>query len=144
MAPWRAQRAIAGHFDAILLDVMLPTRDGLRCFVRDVRPPRVRTPIILLTARTAEPDKILGLETGADDYVTKPYSPAELRARINAVLRRTSEALPDAFRFGDVEVDFGRREVRRAGAVVPSDAARISAARGRSSGTAAARSAANV
>lgn len=106
-------RAIGGRFDAILLDVLLPTRDGF-AVCREVRAAGVRTPIILLTARTAEPDKILGLETGADDYITKPYSPGELRARINAVLRRTSEALPETFRFGDVEVDFARREVRRA------------------------------
>jgi len=110
-------RAIAGRFDVILLDVMLPTRDGF-AVCREVRAAGVRTPIILLTARTAEPDKIFGLETGADDYITKPYSPGELRARINALLRRTSEALPETFRFGDVEVDFGRREVRRAGAAV--------------------------
>lgn len=112
-----SRRAIDGRFDAILLDVMLPTRDGF-AVCREVRAAGVRTPIILLTARTAEPDKIFGLETGADDYITKPYSPGELRARIHAVLRRTSEALPEIFRFGDVEVNFGRREVRRAGAAI--------------------------
>ena len=112
-----SRRAIDGRFDAILLDLMLPTRDGF-AVCREVRAAGVRTPIILLTARTAEPDKILGLETGADDYITKPYSPGELLARIHAVLRRTSDALPEIFRFGDVEVDFGRREVRRAGAAI--------------------------
>ena len=105
-------RGLDGAFDAILLDVMLPKKDGF-AVCRDVRAGGVRTPIILLTARTAEPDKILGLETGADDYVTKPYSPGELLARIKAVLRRASEALPEVFRFGTVEVDFSRREVRR-------------------------------
>jgi len=104
--------------DAILLDVMLPQKDGF-AVCRDVRAAGVRAPIILLTARTAEPDKILGLETGADDYVTKPYSPGELRARIKAALRRSSEGLPDVFRFGDAEVDFSRRELRRAGSPVP-------------------------
>ena len=111
-------RAIDDGPDAILLDVMLPRKDGF-AVCRDVRAAGVRAPIILLTARTAEPDKILGLETGADDYVTKPYSPGELRARIKAALRRSTEALPEIFRFGDAEVDFGRRELRRDGSPIP-------------------------
>jgi two-component system alkaline phosphatase synthesis response regulator PhoP len=105
-------------FDLILLDVMLPKKDGF-AVCRELRAARVRTPIILLTARTAEPDKILGLESGADDYVTKPYSPAELRARIKAALRRASDDVVEVFQFGDVEVDFSRRELRRAGKPVP-------------------------
>ena len=75
----------------------------------------VRTPIILLTARVQEAEKILGLDAGADDYVTKPFSLRELRARIRAQLRRT---LPDAvgvFRFGDCEIDFDRAELKRSG-----------------------------
>ncbi len=104
-------------FDGILLDVMLPRKDGVTV-CRELRASGIRTPIIMITARTAEPDKILGLESGADDYVTKPYSPPELRARIRAVLRRTSDEPIDVFRFGDVEVDLTRRELRRAGAVV--------------------------
>ena len=111
-------RASSGEFDAILLDIMLPGKDGL-AVCRELRAVGVRTPVILLTARAAEVDKILGLDTGADDDVTKPYSPAELMARVKAVLRRTSEELPSAFRFGDVEVDFVRREVRRRSSVVP-------------------------
>jgi two-component system alkaline phosphatase synthesis response regulator PhoP len=111
-------RAVEGRHDAILLDVMLPKKDGF-AVCREARAAGVRAPIILLTARTAEPDKILGLETGADDYITKPYSPGELRARIKAVLRRSTEAVPEIFRFGDVEVDFSRHEVRRDGAPVP-------------------------
>ncbi|HEX5071353.1 MAG TPA: response regulator transcription factor [Vicinamibacterales bacterium] len=111
-------KAIDEGPDAILLDVMLPQKDGF-AVCRDVRAAGVRAPIILLTARTAEPDKILGLETGADDYVTKPYSPGELRARVKAALRRSSEVMPDVFRFGDAEVDFSRRELRRAGVPVP-------------------------
>jgi DNA-binding response OmpR family regulator len=69
----------------------------------------------MLTAKTQEAEKILGLELGADDYVTKPYSPRELRARIKALLRRAADELPEVFRFGDVEVDFARYEVRRGG-----------------------------
>ncbi len=73
----------------------------------------------MLTARTQEAEKVLGLELGADDYVTKPYSARELRARIKAVLRRTSDDDPGTYRFGDCEVDMGRREMRRGGEVVP-------------------------
>jgi DNA-binding response OmpR family regulator len=107
-----------GSFDGILLDVMLPGKDGF-AVCRELRATGVRTPIILLTARTAEPDKILGLEIGADDYVTKPYSPPELRARIKAVLRRGAEELTEVFRFGDIEVDVSRHELRRGGTVMP-------------------------
>ena len=69
----------------------------------------------MLTAKTHEAEKVLGLEIGADDYVTKPFSPRELRARVKAVLRRTGKTNPSICRFGDVEVDFGRCELRRAG-----------------------------
>lgn len=110
-------RARTGPFDGILLDVMLPKKDGI-AVCRELRAAGVRTPIILLTARTTEADKILGLNTGADDYVTKPYSPGELLARIRAVLRRGPDDPGEVFRFGDVEIDFVRRELRRAGSVV--------------------------
>ena len=73
----------------------------------------------MLTAKAQEAEKVLGLELGADDYVTKPFSPRELRARIKAVLRRAADAEPaETYRFGDVEVDFARAEVRRSGAAV--------------------------
>jgi two-component system alkaline phosphatase synthesis response regulator PhoP len=101
-------------WDLILLDVMLPKKDGFDV-CRDLRRAGVRTPIILLTARTQEAEKVLGLEEGADDYVTKPFSPRELRARIKAVLRRTTVESPETYRFGDVEVDSARGEVRRGG-----------------------------
>ena len=101
-------------WDVILLDVMLPRRDGFEV-CRELRRARVKTPIIMLTARTLEAEKILGLEFGADDYVTKPFSPAELRARIKAVMRRFEDDGATIYRFGDCEVDFGRAEVRRAG-----------------------------
>ena len=104
-------------FDLIILDVMLPKKDGFEV-CRELRREGVRTPIIMLTARTGESDKVLGLEVGADDYVTKPFSPKELRARVKAVLRRVGEDAPATYRFGEVEVDFGRYELRRADNVV--------------------------
>jgi DNA-binding response OmpR family regulator len=107
-------RALETPFDLILLDVMLPGRDGFEV-CRDLRRSGLRTPILMLTARTQEAEKVLGLESGADDYVTKPYSPRELRARIKALLRRAADEIPESFRFGDVEVDFGRYEARRGG-----------------------------
>jgi DNA-binding response OmpR family regulator len=112
------QRAIdrgeTGNFDLILLDVMLPVKDGFEV-CRELRRARVRTPIILLTAKSHEAEKILGLELGADDYVTKPFSPMELRARIKAALRRGAGEPRQIYAFGDFELDFGRFEVRRAG-----------------------------
>jgi DNA-binding response OmpR family regulator len=116
-----ARRAREAPFDLIILDVMLPKMDGFEV-CRELRRERVRTPIIMLTARTGESDKVLGLEVGADDYVTKPFSPKELRARIKAVLRRVGEDEPLSYRFGDVEVDFGRCELRRAGGLVDTTA----------------------
>ena len=109
--------AIASPFDLVLLDVMLPKRDGFDV-CRDVRRAGVRTPIILLTAKTQEAEKVLGLEAGADDYVTKPYSARELRARVRAHLRRGSTNTGDIYRFGDAELDFTRCELRRGGTVV--------------------------
>jgi two-component system alkaline phosphatase synthesis response regulator PhoP len=72
----------------------------------------------MLTARTHEAEKIMGLDLGADDYVTKPFSPRELRSRINAVLRRTAEQSTGIYRFGDCEVNFDRGEVRRSGTLL--------------------------
>jgi two-component system alkaline phosphatase synthesis response regulator PhoP len=107
-----------GQFNMILLDVMLPRKDGFQV-CRELRRAGVQTPIILLTARTQEAEKVLGLQIGADDYVTKPFSPMELRARIQAVLRRTAGSPePGVYRFGDAEVDFARCELRRGGKLV--------------------------
>lgn len=111
------ERGAAGGFDLILLDVMLPGRDGFEV-CRELRRAGIDTAIILLTARTQEAEKVLGLEAGADDYVTKPYSPRELRARVKAHLRRSARQLGDVFRFGDAELDFTRCELRRSGKVV--------------------------
>jgi DNA-binding response OmpR family regulator len=107
-------RAQERAFDLILLDVMLPRRDGFDV-CRQLRRTGLRTPIIILTAKTQTAEKVLGFEMGADDYVTKPFDPIELRARIKAVLRRSVRGLPENCRFGEVEVDFGRYETRRAG-----------------------------
>jgi DNA-binding response OmpR family regulator len=104
-------------WDLILLDLMLPRRDGFEV-CQQLRLAGIRTPIIMLTAKTHEAEKVLGLELGADDYVTKPFSPRELRARIHAVLRRVAEEARGTHRFGDCEVDFDRGEVRRAGAPI--------------------------
>lgn len=112
-----AKRAMEESFDLILLDVMLPGKDGFT-ICRELRRAAVKTPVILLTARALEADKVVGLELGADDYVTKPFSPLELRARIKAVLRRTGAGGEAVLRFGDVEVDFARATAHRGGAAV--------------------------
>jgi two-component system alkaline phosphatase synthesis response regulator PhoP len=108
------QRARKEVFDLILLDVMLPGKDGFEV-CRELRRGGLKTPVIMLTAKAQEAEKVLGLETGADDYVTKPFSPRELRARIKAALRRSSVDDLPIYRFGDAEVDFERCELRRAG-----------------------------
>jgi two-component system alkaline phosphatase synthesis response regulator PhoP len=106
--------ARGGGFDLVLLDIMLPGKDGFEV-CRELRRSGVKTAIIVLTARAHDAEKVLGLELGADDYITKPFNPRELRARIRAVLRRTEGEAPEVFRFGEVEMDFGRAEVRRSG-----------------------------
>jgi DNA-binding response OmpR family regulator len=108
------RRARKEAFDLILLDIMLPRKDGFEV-CRELRRDGSKTPIIMLTAKAQEAEKVLGLEIGADDYVTKPFSPRELRARVKAALRRAAEDDLPIHRFGDAEVDFGRCELRRAG-----------------------------
>jgi two-component system alkaline phosphatase synthesis response regulator PhoP len=116
-------RAMSETFDLILLDVMLPNKDGFEV-CRELRHRGLKTPVILLTAKTHEAEKILGLDVGADDYVTKPFSPRELRARIRAHLRRSSpqakdqepsDGHRDVHRFGPCELDLDRFELRRNG-----------------------------
>ena len=113
----RARRA-----DLILLDLMLPGLGGLDLLKR-LREEGVLTPVVILTARGQEADKVEGLKRGADDYVTKPFSIRELLARIEAVLRRgdgrRDSEVPARFCFADVEIDFERRAVTKAGAPVP-------------------------
>lgn len=102
--------------DLIILDLMLPTVDGLD--VCRILRSESRVPIIMLTAKSTEHDKLVGLDLGADDYMTKPFSPRELLARVRAVLRRLSESGAsevDEVRFGDLLVNFVRHEVRLQG-----------------------------
>ena len=105
--------------DLVVLDLMLPEVDGLD--VCHALRGTSRVPIIMLTARATEEEKLAGLDTGADDYITKPFSPREMVARVRAVLRRTAE--PERGeplgRYGDLTIDFGRHEVFRAGQAVP-------------------------
>jgi DNA-binding response OmpR family regulator len=101
-------------WDLILLDVMLPGMDGFDVCA-GLRRAGIRTPIILLTARVQEAEKILGLDAGADDYVIKPFSLRELRARIRAQLRRALNEAAGVYRFGDCEIDFDRAELKRSG-----------------------------
>jgi DNA-binding response OmpR family regulator len=104
--------------DLVVLDVMLPGADGLE-LCRWIRG-RSELPVIMLTARGEEADRIVGLELGADDYVTKPFSPRELAARVRTVLRRSTSSAPAAatLAFGDVELERETREARKAGALI--------------------------
>ncbi|MBI4909593.1 MAG: response regulator transcription factor [Acidobacteria bacterium] len=106
------QQGCSGRFDLILLDVMLPRIDGFEV-CRELRRRRINVPIILLTAKTHESEKVLGLELGADDYITKPFSLRELRARIKARLRQPAAEQPNVVRFGDCVLDFSRAELSR-------------------------------
>ena len=108
--------ARTGSYDLVILDVMLPSMDGFEV-CRQLRGSGAQVPILMLTAKSQEIDKVLGLELGADDYVTKPFSPRELIARVRAILRRR-KAPPqriERFRFGDVEIDFKKFETTRGG-----------------------------
>jgi len=100
--------------DLIILDLMLPKLSGYE-LCRKLRSEHLTTPILMLTARGEEGDRVLGLDLGADDYVTKPFSVRELLARVRALLRRAHppRALPDELRFDDVVVDFRAYEARR-------------------------------
>ncbi len=108
--------ALEKQHDLVILDIMLPGIDGFEICKR-LRRDAVTTPILILTAKSQEIDKVLGLELGADDYVTKPFSSRELLARVKVLLRRTREPKPDmgAFVFGDVELDFKKYEARKRG-----------------------------
>jgi two-component system alkaline phosphatase synthesis response regulator PhoP len=100
--------------DLIILDIMLPGIDGLEvCKMLKKEPKTSNIPIIMLTAKTQEADKIVGLELGADDYVTKPFSPREVVARVKAILRRSKEKgkLPEVLKIGDLTIDFSKIQV---------------------------------
>ena len=98
--------------DLILLDIMLPKLDGLSV-CRKLRERRLETPILMLTARNLEQDKVTGLKIGADDYLTKPFSLAELLARTEAILRRTGQNRVETFQFGEVFVNFSSFELTK-------------------------------
>lgn len=100
--------------DLIILDLMLPGLDGIEV-CRRIRAAGLAMPVIMLTAREGETDRVLGLETGADDYVTKPFSLRELLARIRAALRRSEAAAPAILYIGHLEIDAAGREVRAGG-----------------------------
>ncbi len=113
------------HFDLVVLDLMLPGEDGLS-ICRRLRGQGDRTPVIMLTAKGDEVDRIVGLEMGADDYLPKPFNPRELLARINAVLRRQGsrppgapEDEPETVRFGNIEVDLAARTLKRGDELLP-------------------------
>jgi len=96
--------AMSGICDAVLMDVMIPSKDGFQV-TADLRKAGISTPIIMLTARDALDDKIEGLDRGADDYMTKPFAPQELLARIRALTRRQGEVVVDTMQFGDLTLD---------------------------------------
>lgn len=106
--------AAAGVYDLLILDRMLPGQDGLDV-LRMLRAKGVKTPAIFLTAKSAVGDRVQGLDAGADDYLVKPFSFAELLARIRVVLRRGGEAPPSVLRVGDLSLDPAGHAVERAG-----------------------------
>lgn len=114
------------RFDALILDLMMPGEDGLQ-ILRRLREQKDTTPIIMLTARGEDVDRIVGLEMGADDYIPKPFNPRELLARIHAVLRRRPAAdapgapsmTDEVVKFGEFELDLGTRVLRKNGEPVP-------------------------
>jgi DNA-binding response OmpR family regulator len=109
------ERALKDAPDLVLLDIMLPKKDGLDV-CREIRRQNLTIPIIMLTAKGEEVDKVVGLEIGADDYITKPFSLKELLARIKAQLRRGKQGtkpVPSVYRFNDIEIDFIHFKIRR-------------------------------
>jgi DNA-binding response OmpR family regulator len=113
-----SRRAKESAFDLIVLDVMLPGKDGFEV-CRDLRKNGLRAPILMLTAKAQEEEKVMGLELGADDYVTKPFGTRELRARVKALLRRSCAVDElSSYSFGAAEVHFDRGELRVNGSPV--------------------------
>ena len=102
--------AMSGEYDGIILDIMMPGRDGLDV-LSALRRNGCRTPVLLLTAKTQVADRIRGLDTGADDYLPKPFDMGELIARIRALLRRREEFHPDLIRFGDLTLNMQSGEI---------------------------------
>lgn len=112
------EKGLKNNYTLILLDLMLPKKDGFDV-CRELRARYIHTPIIMLTARTTEVDRVSGLDTGADDYLTKPFSIDELFARIRAVLRRRKTTDSVVHKLADLVLDTRKHEVARAGRVIP-------------------------
>jgi len=110
--------ATKNDYSLILLDIMLPKRDGISV-CQELRSREINTPIIMLTAKGSEEDKIVGLNAGADDYLIKPFSLKELFARVRAILRRPQKTNSNIFRIADLIMDKAKHEVSRAGVVIP-------------------------
>jgi DNA-binding response OmpR family regulator len=108
------EMAMLTPYDAIILDIMLPGKDGL-AVCHDLRDRRIRTPILMLTARDAVEDRVKGLDSGADDYVVKPFAIDELRARLRALMRREGTERGGVIRVGDLTLDPALHQVERAG-----------------------------
>ena len=104
--------ALTDIYDCILLDIMLPKRSGLDV-LRELRKQHISTPVLLLTARSDTEDKITGLDSGADDYLTKPFVSGELLARVRSLTRRRGEVVTDAFTFGDISLNKGTFSLSR-------------------------------
>ncbi len=109
--------AEAESYDLIILDVMLPKIDGLK-ICRSLRNKKIKTPILMLTAKTKLEDKVIGLNVGADDYLTKPFAFAELKARLQALLRRSHNQAETILRLEDLVVDPVKHVVKRANKVI--------------------------
>lgn len=110
---------VSGTYDLVVLDVMLPKMDGFEV-CRQMRLEGVHTPVLMLTARGAVPDRVMGLNAGADDYLVKPFAMEEFLARVNALLRRRDHAVEMAteLRVGDLTLELVRHEVRRGGRII--------------------------
>jgi len=108
------EKAKEGGFDLIILDLMLPDKGGVD-ICKDLRKDGVNTPILMLTGKKEEVDKVIGLEMGADDYVTKPFSLREVVARVKALLRRPQEIRPEIeeYSFSDIEIDFKKQDAKK-------------------------------
>ena len=106
--------AEAGNYDGMILDWMMPGLRGIQALEK-LRAQRIATPCLMLTARDAVEDRVTGLDSGADDYLPKPFATSELLARVRAMLRRKADYAPDVLRFADVELDRGSMTLRREG-----------------------------
>ncbi|MBQ3078759.1 MAG: response regulator transcription factor [Clostridia bacterium] len=109
--------ALANSYDVILLDVMLPDKDGFDV-VKTIREAKVHTPVLMLTAKDSIPDKVLGLNAGADDYMTKPFSTEELIARVKALTRRSGEVILSTLSFHDITLDLSSFDLKSASSCV--------------------------